>query len=253
MNVSYWISRRLRLGGKGSSAGVVIAVAGVALAVMVMEFTLAIVVGFKDQIRAKLAGFDAQISVYGAYDPYTGSRQPYVSATPQLEKVLADALPDTERRLAVRQPGIIKTDNDFEGIMFIGRLRAAILTSRSRISSLARGPDYASDSCRNSIVISEATASALGLDVGDKVYSPIHNRRQRENEAQHRGGTVPKQFRRIRPHRGLCVARRAAKRVRHRQHLVIPHRHPQPRPQKNIGSGSSPSASPCRCRRHRRA
>lgn len=171
MNVSYWISRRLRLGGKGSSAGVVIAVAGVALAVMVMEFTLAIVVGFKDQIQAKLAGFDAQISVYGAYDPYTGSRQPYVSATPQLEKVLADALPDTERRLAVRQPGIIKTDNDFEGIMFIGQAPGSNFDFEKSNIIAGTWPDYASDSCRNSIVISEATASALGLGVGDKVYS----------------------------------------------------------------------------------
>ena len=65
MNVGLWISRRLRLGasGAGSPAAVVIAVTGVGLAVMVMEFTLAIVTGFKDGIRAKLSGFEAQVSV----------------------------------------------------------------------------------------------------------------------------------------------------------------------------------------------
>lgn len=171
MNVSYWISRRLRLGGKSSSAGVVIAVAGVALAVMIMEFTLAIVVGFKDQIRAKLAGFDAQISVYGAYDPYAGTRRPYIELEPALDSIFDDALPGTERRLAIRQPGILKTDSDFEGIMFIGQSpEGSFEFEKSNITS-GEWPDFRSDSCRNHIVISEATASALGLEAGDKVYS----------------------------------------------------------------------------------
>ncbi len=71
MNVSYWISRRLQLRGgpgSGSSAGAVIAVAGIALALVVMELTIAVVIGFKEEIRHKLMGFDAQVTVYPAYD-----------------------------------------------------------------------------------------------------------------------------------------------------------------------------------------
>ena len=78
MNTSLWISRRLSLRGKGSStAGVVIAVSGVALALIIMEFTPAIVVGFKDGIRNRLMGFDAQVTVC----PADGR---YLQATPEL-------------------------------------------------------------------------------------------------------------------------------------------------------------------------
>ncbi len=56
MSLSYRISRRLRL-SKGASGrtGVAIAITtGVALALIVMELTLAVVVGFKEEIKRKL-------------------------------------------------------------------------------------------------------------------------------------------------------------------------------------------------------
>ena len=166
-----WISNRLRLGNNGSSAGVVIAVAGVALALMVMEFTLAIVVGFKSGIEQKLKGFDAQITVYGAYDPYTATGSPTVRLNPELRDVIDSVLPRADIRLAIRQPGIIKTDTDFEGLIFIGQNPDADFSfERSNVTE-GTWPDYMQDSCRNMIVISEPTAKALGLSVGSRIYS----------------------------------------------------------------------------------
>lgn len=68
MSLSYRISRRLRL-SKGASGrtGVAIAITGVALALIVMELTLAVVVGFKEEIKRKLTGFDAQLTIAPAY------------------------------------------------------------------------------------------------------------------------------------------------------------------------------------------
>ncbi|MDE5661060.1 MAG: hypothetical protein K2I04_00345, partial [Muribaculaceae bacterium] len=65
LNLSRWISGRLRLrrSGAGVSAAVVTAVAGVALAVAVMDLSLVVVSGFKKAITAKLEGFEAQVSV----------------------------------------------------------------------------------------------------------------------------------------------------------------------------------------------
>lgn len=174
MNVSLWISRRLRLGGggTGSPAAVVIAVAGVALALMVMEFTLAIVVGFKAGIRDKLTGFDAALSVC----PPSVARDSAacVDFSPELERVVRSALPEgATMRLSVRQPGIVKTDDNFSGVVFLGQSAVGEDGYDFERSNMVEGswPDFDADSCRNSIVMSRPLAASLGLGVGDRVYS----------------------------------------------------------------------------------
>ena len=96
MRFDYWFSRRMRLrrGAPSSTAtGVVIAVAGVALALMVMELSLAIVTGFKDEIRAKVAGFEAPVSVLPPYDVLTGTSQVDFVFSDTLARVFELALP----------------------------------------------------------------------------------------------------------------------------------------------------------------
>ncbi len=173
MNISYRIASRLRINtsGSGSSVGAVIAVVGVALALMIIEFTLAIVVGFKDGIREKLIGFDAQVTVGGPYDPYTGQQSSFVTLTPGLDSEISSALPGTEQRLVLRQPGLLKTDTDFEGVVFIGQRGNGEFSFEKANVVEGVWPDYANDTCRNDIVVSSYIGNALGLGVGDKVFS----------------------------------------------------------------------------------
>ncbi len=168
MKVSNWISGRLRLrkGGAGSPAAVWIAVAGVALALMVMEFTLAIVVGFKDGIRNKLLGFDAAVTVESPLNDGP------LTLTPTLDSLVRGALPlDADLRLAIRRPGMLKTDTDFQGVVFLGQSPQGDYSFEKGNITAGEWPDYSDPESRNSIVISEATAAALGLAPGDKVYS----------------------------------------------------------------------------------
>lgn len=165
MNISFWISQRLRLRDNGSStAGVVIAIAGVAMAIIIMEFTLAIVVGFKDGIRNRLMGFDAQISVCPPVDKT-------IEASPALVETIEETLPGCDMRLVMRQPTLLKTDNDFEGLVFIAQSPDGDFSFEQGNMIEGEWPDYAADSCDNKIVISQPTAQALGLGVGDKVFS----------------------------------------------------------------------------------
>lgn len=165
MNISLWIARRLRLRGNGGSgAGVVIAVTGVALALMILEFTLAIVTGFKDGIRSRLSGFDAQVTV----EAQAGD---HIEYTEKLKSVIEAAMPDgIETRLAIRRPGLLKTDNDFEGIIFLAQSPESDFSFERGNMVAGEWPDYSADSTRNHIVLSTVTASALGLTPGDKVY-----------------------------------------------------------------------------------
>lgn len=173
MSLSYRISRRLRL-SKGASGrtGVAIAITGVALALIVMELTLAVVVGFKEEIKRKLTGFDAQLTIAPAYSIGSGEELQAITADSTLYWHIRQALPENASiDAALRMPGILKTDNDFEGAMFLARDPDGDFTFEK--SNIVAGvwPDYSADSCRNHIVISESMASSLGLAVGDKVYS----------------------------------------------------------------------------------
>lgn len=174
MNVGLWISRRLRLGasGAGSPAAVVIAVTGVALAVMVMEFTLAIVTGFKDGIRAKLSGFEAQVSVLAPIGGQNYGNTDFLTYTPALDSVVRSAVPaDADIRLAVRQPGMLKTDDNFQGVIFLGQSpKSDFGFERANIVD-GHWPDFACDTCDNEIVMSRGLAGQFNLGVGDKVFS----------------------------------------------------------------------------------
>jgi len=174
MNVSYWISRRLQLSGgpgSGSSAGAVIAVAGIALALVVMELTVAVVIGFKDEIRHKLMGFDAQLTVYPAYDTSTGASAPSIDSYEALRAIVGESTGASDIRAVIRQPGILKTDDNFQGVVFIGQSCEAPFGFERGNIVVGEWPDYSLAAADNDIVLSEQLARSLGLVVGDKLYS----------------------------------------------------------------------------------
>lgn len=170
MNLSRWISARLRpLSLKaGNGAAVIIAVAGVALTVMVLEFTIAITSGFKDGIKQKLMGFDAQITVL---PPLGAEQDGFLHFDASLDSLIESVLPGVDATLSLRQPGMLKTDNDFEGVIYFGvDPKANDAFERSMIVD-GSWPEYSTDSLDNVIVISKSMSDALSLKVGDRVYS----------------------------------------------------------------------------------
>ncbi len=174
MNLQFWISHKLKLTGSegGSvSTGVVIAVAGVALALVIMVLTLGVVLGGKHEIADKLTGFDAKVFIEPAYDPETNSLEDYISLSPVIEQAVADAGVAAPLSLTFKQPGILKTDSDFSGVVFVGRDGNHNATFER--SNIIAGvfPDYDDGSAVNDIVISQTASDALGLACGDKVYS----------------------------------------------------------------------------------
>lgn len=168
-SLSLWIAHRLSLRGpSGAGTGVVTAIAGVALALMIMEFTLAIVTGFKNGIKDRLIGFDAQISILPA-----GDRKQGIAIDSTLLQLVSATLPQADVTAAIRTPGLIKTDNDFEAVVFLARDATAADGFAFERGNIVGGnwPDYSADSCRNDIVLSRHTARRLGLETGDKVYA----------------------------------------------------------------------------------
>lgn len=176
MNVSIFISRRLSLkrgnGSKRRSPAVTIAVIGIAICMIVMLLTISIVPGFKHEVSRKVMGFDAQITIK-PIQPITydvGGQRP-ASLSPQLENMIADAYPDVNVELAVKLPGVLKTDNHFAGLVF--QAFSGTESMKFIEENIVEGcvPDYHTnpDSTRFQIVISAHTARELQLDCGDRV------------------------------------------------------------------------------------
>ncbi|MDE6085849.1 MAG: hypothetical protein K2G40_05550, partial [Muribaculaceae bacterium] len=132
MNISLFIARRLSLKrtddtehGEGAkrSPAVGIAIAGIAMSITIMMLTLAIVPGFKHQITRKVMWFDSQVSMHplvtgGEYEGVPTSSFAYTTA---LDSMIRMALPpEAEVSVSVRQPGILKTDDHFAGLVFKG-------------------------------------------------------------------------------------------------------------------------------------
>lgn len=174
MNISLFIARRLQLKGSKrhtSSSSSIIAVTGVSIAIFVMVLTLCVVLGFKNQIREKVTGFDSQITINPPL-VINDSSDLSIRFNDTIRSLINSAITDTTNisaSLSIKQPGIMKTDENFAGLIFKG------INSSSNISfiesNLLEGkiPDYTNDSCKNQIVISSATAKSLEIKVGDKI------------------------------------------------------------------------------------
>lgn len=187
MSVSLLIARRLSLGrsvtgdpgSQRRSPAVTIAVAGIALSISIMLITLAIVPGFKHHITRKVMGFDAQVTMQpvqptSGYESENGSTG--VTYTAALADMINEVLPDgAKAELSIRQPGILKTDNQFAGLVF--KAFDSDMTDSFIAENLESGkiPDYSADSTLYHIVISRVTANALELKVGDRINGYFFN------------------------------------------------------------------------------
>lgn len=148
----------------------VIATVGVAISLMVMEITLAIVSGFKEQIKEKIIGFEAEISVGAPYDYQSGAVTEFVSMTARLDSLIRQSC-GREGSLSLQIPSILKTDDNFAGIVMTAY--DSNHDEGFQIENMIEGefPDYEDENNDNRIVISSVLSKELGLSPGDRVYS----------------------------------------------------------------------------------
>ncbi|MDE6269236.1 MAG: FtsX-like permease family protein [Muribaculaceae bacterium] len=134
-----------------------------------MEFTLAVVGGFRDEIRQKVLGFDPEVSILPAYDPDSQHNDEFIDPEPALMSLINAELPQSKAALALRRPVVLKTDSNFEALYVTAFDPEAHDYSFEKSCVIAgTWPDFSVDSTRNQIVISQVTASALGLRPGDR-------------------------------------------------------------------------------------
>lgn len=172
MSYELFIARRLRLNSDNSrrpSASIIIAITGIALSLVIMMSAMCIVLGFKEEIRNKVYGFDSHVTIHPANAD--GSPAETLEYTPVLDSIISSTGYFAKPELVVRQSGILKTDNDFQAIVLKGMSRGRGMEFIAENIVAGKMPDYSSDDSRNCIIISKSTAKSLNLKPGDKPFA----------------------------------------------------------------------------------
>ncbi len=169
MNYPLYIANRLSLsaGGKRKAPAVTVAIIAVALSVAVMLASVAIVLGFKQEIRNKVIGFNGHLTVY--VSPTTTDEDNLVTMIPSLKGVLDNIPFITDYSIQSAIPAILKTNTDFKGVYLKGL--NGTLSNEFIKSNLTEGElvDFSEPENKNKVIISQTAANQLMLNCGDKI------------------------------------------------------------------------------------
>lgn len=169
MNAASFISKRIFSLSKDNLSSTVmrIAVASVALGIAIMLISIAVVVGFKNQIKDKVIGFVAPIHIQAL------NQNESIEETPFLYDSVLNARLNkpfiTEIHKTANKAGIIKTDDEIQAVILKGV--DADYNWNYINSYLVSGnvPQYIDNERSNDVVVSKIIAQRMKLDVNDAV------------------------------------------------------------------------------------
>ncbi|MCQ2251223.1 MAG: FtsX-like permease family protein [Bacteroidales bacterium] len=176
MKLEFFIARRLVAGDKDNnnrlSAPVIrIAVAAVALSVCVMLVSLAVIIGFRNEIMNKVVGFGSCVSIINRESAANLETLPISEHQDFYRSIENEDGISHIQRYALK-PAIFKSGSDIMGVVLKGVGQEYDLGFIN--SCLVDGEaDLSTDSIRNrkSIVVSQKMASSLDLHVGDDLVA----------------------------------------------------------------------------------
>ena len=173
MNLEYFIAKRIHFqqGKKNISRPAVrIATIGIALGLAVMIIAIAVVIGFKQEIRNKTIGFGGHIQITNFDNNNTYEMNPIKADKALIKKIESvDGVKHVQR--FATKPGIIKTDTEFQGIVIKGIDSG--FDWKFFKSNLVEGNviDVSGTTPSNQVVISKYLTNLLGLKLGDSFYT----------------------------------------------------------------------------------
>lgn len=186
MNTELFIAKRLYKGDQKdtkrvSSPAVSIAIAGIALGLMVMILSVCIVIGFKKEIRGKVIGFGSHIQITSFEDNSSYELNPIAISDTLLNNLRSNPQIRHVQPYIIK-PGIIKTDENFQGVVLKGVNDDYDwdFFKKNMIEGEIINPNDTSGI--NQAIISKDIADKLHLKLGDKftsyfVQEPVRARR----------------------------------------------------------------------------
>lgn len=175
MSLPLFIARRI-YGDNGvpgdarvSRPAITIAMIGIAVGLVVMMLSVAIAMGFKQEIRDKVIGFGSHIQVanFSRTDVY--ETRPVVG-NDSICQVIRQASAGVEhiQRFAIK-PGMLKTEDNFQGIILKGIGQEYDTTFLARHLVEGRIPLFTDTVASGEVLVSRQVADKMGLQVGDKI------------------------------------------------------------------------------------
>lgn len=155
-------------GKQASRPAVLIATIGVAIGLAVMIIAVSVIIGFKSEVRDKIAGFGAHIQVTNSDAARSYETRP-IAVTDSMLAALA-AYPEVKhvQRYSTK-PGMIKTDDAFQGMVLKGVGPEYDPAFFRRHLLEGEFPSFSDSASTNRVVISRAIADKMKLKLGDKI------------------------------------------------------------------------------------
>lgn len=186
MNSELFIAKRIYKGDKKndkrvSSPAIKIAITGIALGLAVMIASVCIIVGFKKNVRDKIVGFGSHIQITG-FDNNTSYEHHPISYSDTLKNRLEENPAIAHVQRFITKPGIIKTDDNFQGVVLKGVSDDFDWTFFKKNLTEGSIIEPSDTSHTNQAIISRHIANLLQLKLGDSfttyfVQNPIRARR----------------------------------------------------------------------------
>lgn len=170
MNLEFLIARRTAQSASGNKPGVMerIAVVSVALSVAVMILSLAVMMGFKQEIARKLTGFAAHVSLTDLRSVNAIDSEP-VRRSEHLEELIRRTPGFVAMSPYAVKGGIVRTADAVEGVMLKGVGADYDWSSFGEWLQEGELPRVADTMRTKDILLSRVLSDELMLAVGDKV------------------------------------------------------------------------------------
>lgn len=175
MNTGFFIAKRIYFSKDGekkvSPPAIRIAMVSIALGLAVMILAVAIVIGFKQEVRKKIIGFGAHIQITDFSNNNSYESFPIILSDSIINNVILSNPNVAHIQLYATKPGIMKTDEDFMGIVLKGV--DADYDWNFFKQNLIKGsvPQISNDSTSSSVLISRIISEKMHLDTGDSFLS----------------------------------------------------------------------------------
>lgn len=147
-----------------------IATAGVAIGLAVMIVSVCVVFGFKHTIRDKAIGFGSHIQVGSFMTLQVGEQTPIAMTDSMMQALAKVEGVKHVQRFAMKQ-GILKTDDNFLGVMFkgVGPEFDSTFIHQNMIEGSI--PAFSDSASTNRLLISKPMADKLLLKSGDRIFA----------------------------------------------------------------------------------
>lgn len=172
MNLPLFLARRMYKGEetnkKASRPAVLIAMIGIAIGLAIMIISVAIIVGFKQEIRHKIVGFGGHAQLHNLLSSNSYESLP-IEVDDSLMNILHSQQQIKHTQRYATKVGMIKTDDAFQGMVLKGVGQEYDFTFLKSYLVEGEVPMFTDSLSTNQVLISKSIADKMQLTVGDRI------------------------------------------------------------------------------------